>query len=132
MKRGHIRQRGAHSFELKYETGSPDGRGRRQVRYETIRVDTRKEAEKHLTARLAQIDAGVDQKPTRLTLTKYLREWLVQAKHLGVKTSERYGQLIEQQITRISARPCCISSARRSSPNGMRHCWKRAGQGAGR
>ena len=35
---------------------------------------------------------------TSLTVTKYLREWLVQAKHLGPKTSERYGQLIEQQI----------------------------------
>ena len=66
MKRGHIRQRGAHSFELKYETGSPDGHGRRQVRYETVRAGTRKEAEKKLTARLAQFDAGIDQKPTEL------------------------------------------------------------------
>ena len=98
MARGNITKRGASSWRLKYEAGAPDPvTGKRQTRYVTFK-GTKKAAQAELTRRLAEVDAGTEVEPSRLTVAEYLRGWLETGEGLAPKTLERYRQLAERQI----------------------------------
>jgi integrase len=70
MKAGHIRQRSAGSFELRWRAGG-------KVRTETIKVKSRRAAEVELAKRIAQAEGGiVANAPARMTLGDYLPQWV--------------------------------------------------------
>src|SRR5215831_14024066 len=96
--RGHIQRRGRNSFRLKYETGSRDPvTGKRQIAFETVKAVNAKEAQRLLTQRLANLDAGDFVMPNRLTLREHVLAWLADA-NISPKTRERYDQLCTKQI----------------------------------
>jgi integrase len=96
--RGHIQRRGRNSFRLKYETGPRDPvTGKRQIAFETVKAVNAKEAQRLLTQRLANLDAGDFVMPNRLTLAEHVLAWLADA-DISPKTRERYDQLCTKQI----------------------------------
>jgi integrase len=96
--RGHIRRRGRHSFELKFEVASVNGK--RQTRTQTFRGSLR-EAKDELARVLAQVADGGHVNPSKLTVAEHLRNrleiWRAKGT-VGRKAAERYSQLIENQI----------------------------------
>jgi len=70
MKRreGSITQRGPTSWLLKFELGSENGK--RKIRYETVRAANRAAAQRILTARLADRDAGTLLQPSKTTVVE--------------------------------------------------------------
>jgi hypothetical protein len=60
----------------------------------------KKQAEVELTRLLAARDNGASVDPDKITVAAYLREWIATAETVSIslKTSERYRQLIENQI----------------------------------
>jgi integrase len=94
---GHIRRRGAHSWELKYDVGI-DERGIRKTRYASVK-GTRRQAQQELIRLLAAADAGTLAEPSKTTVAGYLRTWMDGPHGLAGKTAERYRQLIEAQIS---------------------------------
>jgi len=96
MKRGHLRQRGARSWELKFDVSSPDGR--RVTRTTTVRCDNRKEAERELTRLLVLADKGELPDASKATVAEYLDGYLESLLDVGGKTRERYNELSKHQI----------------------------------
>jgi integrase len=104
--RGHIRKRGADSFELKYDVAS-DGGGRRTV-YKSFK-GSKRQAQVELSRLLTQAAEGTHVDPSKLTIEKYLRtrfeHWKL-AKTIGPVTAQRYAELIDLHIVPyIGARP---------------------------
>ena len=94
--KGNLSQRGK-SWRLKYDA-EPDGSGRRQTRYATFRVATRKEAEALAVKHLAAVADGLDVDPSRRTVAAHLSKWLDGPHGLAGKTLERYRDLVEHQV----------------------------------
>jgi integrase len=102
---GNVTRRGAHSWRLKFEAGERDpATGKRRTRYLTVK-GTKKDAQRELTLRLAEVERGTAVDPSRTTVGEYLRDWLGLSgavdpsnKGLSPKTLERYRQLAERQI----------------------------------
>jgi hypothetical protein len=95
---GNITRRGAHSWRLKFEAGERDlVTGKRQTRYLTVR-GTKKDAQRELIRRLAEVEHGTEVDPSKLTVAEYMRNWLDNAIDLSAKTLERYQQLANRQI----------------------------------
>ena len=84
--RGIITKRGKNSWQLRVDTAPINGE--RQRRYVTIR-GSRKDAQKALTAPLAEADKGTLPEPTRQTVGEYMRAWLDSAHTQSPKTLER-------------------------------------------
>jgi integrase len=96
--RGHLRRRGRQSWEVKVETGPREADGRRQTQYHTVR-GSRRDAERALTAILAELDNGSYVAPSTLTVAEYLTDWLDIARdRLAPKTAERYDEICRHQI----------------------------------
>ena len=96
--RGHLRKRGRQSWEIKVETGPRETDGRRQTQYHTVRGG-RRDAERALTAILADLDSGSYVAPSALTVAAFLTDWLVTARdRLAPKTAERYDEICRHQI----------------------------------
>lgn len=96
---GTITRRGKHSYRLKYELQRNHITGERRTVYKTIK-GTRKDAEKELRAILTDMDRGIQIDPSSITLGEYLDDWLTKTapQTVGLKTSERYGGLVRNQI----------------------------------
>jgi integrase len=95
---GNITRRGARSWRLKFEAGERDPTtGKRKTRYATIR-GTKKDAQRELIRRLAEVENGTAVDPSRVTIAEYLRGWLGSDTDLAPKTLERYSQLVDHQI----------------------------------
>jgi integrase len=95
MKRGNITKRGKESWQLKWDTGTLNGK--RQTHYATVR-GTYKDAQRELTNQLKATDDGSLSEPTRMTVGDFMRRWLDNAAGLSPKTLERYRELAERQI----------------------------------
>jgi integrase len=93
---GHIRRRGRHSWEIKFDCGSDPATRRRKIRYVSVK-GTKKDAERELTKLLNQRNEGTSVEPSKITVAEYLRSWL-DSRTVSGKTLERYCQLAEQQI----------------------------------
>jgi integrase len=103
---GHIRRRGANSFELKYDVAR-DGGGRRTV-YTSVK-GSRRQAQNELTRLLAQAAEGGHVEPSKLTVGEHLRarfeHWKI-TKVISKLTAQRYRELIENDIVPyLGARP---------------------------
>jgi integrase len=96
--RGHLRKRGRASWEIKIEVGPREADGRRHTQYHTVR-GSKRDAERALTAVLAELDSGSYVAPSTLTMAEFLTNWLDAARdRLAPKTAERYDELCRHQI----------------------------------
>lgn len=69
-----VSKKGAVSWLLKYDAGR-DAAGLRQQRYKTVR-GSKSAAEKELRRLLAEVDAGTHVGPTRVTVSRWVEQWL--------------------------------------------------------
>jgi integrase len=96
---GHIRRRGARSWELKFDLGIDPLTGKRCIRYASVK-GTKRDAQAKLTELLSEAARGVLVDPSKETLGAFLdrwdRDWATH--NVSLKTAERYRQLIGHQI----------------------------------
>jgi integrase len=99
MSRGHIRRRGLHSWELKFDAGR-DPAGNRKIQYVAFR-GSKREAQAKLTQLLAAVGQGDYVEPSRATVADFVRARVDQweaAGDISARTAQRYRQLVENQI----------------------------------
>ena len=96
---GHIRRRGAHSFELKFDAGEDPITGRRRIRYVSFK-GTKREADIELARLVSENAAGTGVDPSKATVSEFLdrwdRDWA--SGNVEGKTIERYRELIALYI----------------------------------
>jgi len=91
---GHIRQRSAGSWELRYSLGTDPATGRRRIITTTLSGD-RKAAERELRRLLRAVDTGEHVDPTRLTVRAWLVNWLeIMRQEVSPKSHERYAEIM--------------------------------------
>jgi len=93
---GHVRRRGDHSWELKFDLGSDPLTGKRFTRFHSFK-GTKREAELELTRLVAGASKGEYIDASKLTLSEFLdrweRDWA--ANNVSLKTFERYKELVK-------------------------------------
>ena len=97
--KGHIRERGAGSFELKLDVGR-DATGGRRIEYHTVR-GTKRAAQVELAKLVAAVSKGEHVAPNKLTVGGHVAERIEQWAALGkitARTKERYAVLHLNQI----------------------------------
>jgi hypothetical protein len=95
---GHLRQRGAKSWELKFDDGRAPS-GKRIVRYVSFK-GTKREAQAELNRLLNRRNEGTYVDPTKMTVAEYLEHWLAVNvdRRVTAKTAERYRGIVRHQI----------------------------------
>jgi integrase len=95
---GGIRQRGAHSWEIKVDLGPDPLTGKRRLRFKTVR-GTKKEALTELAKLRTAPEASVSGS-SPITVAAYLESWLAEhARHrVSAKTFERYAELVHKHL----------------------------------
>ena len=89
MSTGHIRQRGAGAWELKYDIGHDPVTKRRLTRYATVR-GSKKDAQRELTKLLSARDKGEDVAPSKLTVAELAHERISRWHQISPSTKETY------------------------------------------
>jgi integrase len=98
--RGHIRRRGANSWELKFDAGLDAHTGRRQTRYQSFR-GTKREAQTKLAELVTTSEKGTYVEPSRTSVAEFVRSRVDQWEGAGTitaRSAQRYRQLTENQI----------------------------------
>ena len=92
---GHIRQRSAGSWELRYSLGTDFGGGKRSIATTTVKGD-RRSAEKELRRLLRTVDTGEHIDPNSMTVSQWLTTWLENVRvEVAPKSHERYGEVVK-------------------------------------
>jgi integrase len=95
---GHVRRRGARSWELKFDVGT-DAKGNRKIRYVTFK-GTKRAAELELARLVAQNASGEGIDPSKVTVAEFVdrwdRDWATA--NVGLKTLERYQGLLKLYV----------------------------------
>jgi integrase len=96
---GHIRCRGTHSFELKFDAGADPVTGKRRIRYASFK-GTKREAEIELARLVSANAAGEGIDPSKATIAEFIERWDRDwaSINVGAKTLERYRQIIKLNI----------------------------------
>jgi integrase len=95
---GHIRRRGANSWELKFDVGVDPLTGKRKIRYHSFK-GTKRDANTELVRLIAQHAAGQSVDPAKTTVAEFLARWDDWAStHLSPKTVERHHIAIRYHI----------------------------------
>ena len=71
MSAGHIRRRGARSWELKFDIGTDPQTSERRIRYHSFK-GTKRDAEAELVRLMASANRGDYVDPSRATLADFL------------------------------------------------------------
>jgi hypothetical protein len=97
--RGHIRRRGEHSWELKYDVGTDPRTGARITKYASFKGGKR-EAQAELIRLMDAVRRGDHIDPSKVTVTEFLDRWEKEwaANNVSPKTRERFSQLIMHQV----------------------------------
>lgn len=98
--KGHIRQRGANSFELKFDAERDPVSGKRRIKYHSFK-GTKREAQKKLAELVAGVSTGNYVEPSKITVVDFVRSRIDQwqaSKAITARTAQRYRQLCEKQI----------------------------------
>ena len=96
--KGHIRQRGKHSWAVKLDIGRDPVTGKRRTRWHTVR-GTKRDAQRELNRLLHELDTGAYVEPNKLTVTEFLRRWLKDVRpNVRPKTFERYNEIVEHHL----------------------------------
>jgi integrase len=94
--RGHVRRRGRNAWAAIIYLGR-DASGK--DRYKWYAHPTRRDAEAHLNALMAQVGMGASPPPTRLRLDAYLQQWLdAMGSHVRPTTLRIYRYAVEHYI----------------------------------
>ena len=100
MAKGHIRQRGKNSWELKFDAGRDPATGLRKTQYVSFR-GSKREAQIALAKQIAAVSEDTYVEPTKVTVAAWVREridiWEAKG-DITARTSQRYRQLCENQI----------------------------------
>jgi integrase len=92
---GHIRKRGAHSWELKFDIGTDPLTGKRRIRYQSFK-GSKRDAEIELARMVSENAGGLGLDPSKATLAEFLdrwdRDWATD--NCSGKTIERYREII--------------------------------------
>jgi integrase len=97
---GHIRRRGARSWEIKFDLGRNPVTGKRESRYHSFR-GTKREAHLKLAELIAAASSGSYVEPSKIMVTDFVRARVDQweaAGNITARTAQRYRQLTENQI----------------------------------
>jgi integrase len=97
--KGHLRQRSAGSFELKFDSGK-DAAGERVIEYRSFR-GTKRQAQTQLATLIAAVDKGEHVARSSLSVGAHVAERIEQWRALGritARTAERYRELLANQI----------------------------------
>ena len=99
MSGGHIRRRGANSWEIKFDLGRDPLTGKRITKYKSVR-GTKRDAERELRRQLTAVDTGQFTDPGKLTLGEYLIWWLdYEAQNkVAPKTLQVYRYMADKHI----------------------------------
>ena len=97
--RGHIRRRGEHSWELKYDVGTDPRTGRRVTKFVSFKGNKR-EAQAELVRLMDTVRRGEHVDPSKLTMSEFLDRWEQgwAALHVGPATRERYVGLLALHV----------------------------------
>jgi integrase len=97
--RGHIRRRGEHSWELKFDIGSDARTGRRITKYASFK-GTKREAQDELVRLMETVRRGEHVDPTKLAVAEFLDRWEQGwvTLQVGPKTRERYVELLRLHV----------------------------------
>jgi integrase len=98
--KGHIRQRGKRSWELKFDAGRDPATGKRKVQYHSFK-GTKREAQIKLAELIASVGKGAYVEPHKVTVADFVRARVDQweaAGDISARTAQRYRQLVENQI----------------------------------
>lgn len=96
---GHIRQRSAASFELRYSFGRSATTGKWRTLTTTVH-GSRKDAERELRRLLHSLDTGEHIEPTRMTVREWLAQWLDGVRiEIAPKSYERYADIVAAYLT---------------------------------
>jgi len=106
--KGHIRQRGKRSFELKFDAGRGPATGKRKVQYHSFK-GTKREAQVKLAELIASVGKGAYVEPHKVAIADFVRarvdRWEA-AGAISARTAQRYRQLLEHQIApHLGAKP---------------------------
>src|SRR5262249_52486969 len=109
---GHIRQRSAGSFEIRYSLGTDPATGNRRMVTTTVKGNHRA-AEKELRRLLRTLDTGEHVDPTRMTIREWLATWLAAVREeVSPKTHERYSEIVNNfLVPELGALPIAKLSA---------------------
>jgi integrase len=95
---GHIRQRSAGSWEIRYPLGIDPTTGKRRTATATAR-GSRKDAERELRKRLVAIDKGDRADPTKMTAGQWFDRWLSITKpEISPATYDHYQRFVERYL----------------------------------
>jgi integrase len=97
---GHIRKRGKHTWELKFDVGRDEVTGKRITQFHFFR-GTRKEAQYKLAELVASVGKDEYVGRSKLTVGDHVKARIDQWQAMGditPKTAERYRELLENQI----------------------------------
>jgi hypothetical protein len=99
--KGHIRQRGKNSFELKFDAGRDPATGKRRIQYASFK-GTKRQAQIKLAELITAVGAGSYVEPSKSTVAEFVRgrvdQWQA-AGDISARTAQRYRQLVENQIS---------------------------------
>jgi integrase len=98
--RGHIRRRGANSWELKFDAERDPATGERKIQYVSFR-GSKREAQMKLAELVAAVGKGVYVEPSKATVAEFVRTRVDQweaAGDISARTAQRYRQLVDNQI----------------------------------
>ena len=97
--KGHIRARGARSWELKFDAGT-DASGKRKIQYVSFR-GTKRAAQIRLAELIASVGKGSFVEPSTVTVADFVRARVDQweaAGDISARSAQRYRELVENQI----------------------------------
>src|SRR5258707_3458591 len=97
---GHVRRRGARSWEIKFDIGVDPLTGKRRIRYAAFK-GTKREAQIKMAALITSVGAGSYVEPSKTTVADFVRARVTQweaAGDISARTALRYRQLVENQI----------------------------------
>ena len=105
--KGHLRQRGKDSWELKVDAGRDPVTKRRITRYATVR-GTKKDAQRELTGLLHSIHKSTFVAPRKITLAEHLtariEHWRASGR-IGARTAEHYQTLADGIVRHFGDMP---------------------------
>jgi integrase len=103
---GHIRRRGARSWELKYDVSADALTGRRKTVYRSFK-GTKRDAQLELARLITGAAAGDHMDPSKLTIAEFLDRWHADwvASNVTAKTAETYSGHLLHVRRRLGALP---------------------------
>jgi integrase len=110
--KGHIRQRGKKSWELKFDAGRDPITSERNIQYHSFR-GTKREAQNKLSELLAAVGNSEYVEPNKITVAEHVRariaQWQISGRKskdpISAATAESYLTLLRNQISLIGDKP---------------------------